>query len=192
MPPDEPVDPAAVPRDYTRRLYANVLEWYRSAEAKAQIILSLDGVFVAFLTGTLFASPEALRSLAGAFTPASWVLLAAMCASLIGSIGCAVAALWSRTSAGGSVVRTQPTTDGDALVPWFFEHIRFTRHAEFTEQLGSVDMEGEVATLAQQIHVLSGTVSRKHAWVNRGFLLAGLSFALFLAAGISYVVGVVL
>ncbi len=29
--------------EYTRRLYDNVLSWYKSADSKAQVIIAIDG-----------------------------------------------------------------------------------------------------------------------------------------------------
>lgn len=187
-------NPSAGPLQYTRRLYANLLEWYRGAETKAQIILSLDGVFVAFLTGAFFSGPADLDPILALFSPATWLLLAAMCVSLPASIACAVAALHSRLGAGrdaeGASARPGPEPHAPP-VPWFFEHVGRVDPGRLAARLREVDAEAEIATLAQQIHVLSGNVSRKHRWVNRGFLLAGLSLALFLAAGVSYVLALV-
>jgi hypothetical protein len=40
--------------NYAQSLYTNVLDWYRSAESKAQVLLAIDGTFLAFLTGLIF------------------------------------------------------------------------------------------------------------------------------------------
>ena len=47
--------------EYTRRVYESVLGWYKSADSKAQVILAIDGAFVAFLTGTIFVKPDDLH-----------------------------------------------------------------------------------------------------------------------------------
>ena len=41
--------------EYTQRVYDSVLDWYKNADAKAQIIFTLDGAFLTFLVDVLFA-----------------------------------------------------------------------------------------------------------------------------------------
>ena len=45
-PPGGALEPAIA---YSRRLYDDVLGWYRSADAKAQVVIRLDGAFLAFI-----------------------------------------------------------------------------------------------------------------------------------------------
>jgi len=54
--------------DYSRFLYEDVKDWYKNADMKAQILLTLMGAFVTFLASSIFvkaddlaASPSALR-----------------------------------------------------------------------------------------------------------------------------------
>jgi hypothetical protein len=42
--------------EYSRRLYDNIVDWYKSAELKAQVVLSLAGVFTSFLIASIFAN----------------------------------------------------------------------------------------------------------------------------------------
>jgi hypothetical protein len=44
--------------EYVRKLYENQLKWYSDAEARAQAVLTLDGAFLAVLTGVLIAKSE--------------------------------------------------------------------------------------------------------------------------------------
>src|SRR5213593_1142530 len=81
---------------YVRRLYDNVLEWYRSADNKAQVVLGLDGAFLAFLAGAAFAKPDDLRVVVHGFTAVTWSLLAVMALCLLGSIAAAIHCLQSR------------------------------------------------------------------------------------------------
>ena len=81
---------------YARRLYERVVDWYKNADAKAQIILTLDGAFLTFLTTSIFQSPDELTKITQRFNHGTWLCLLAMCLCLIGSIVSALMCLWSR------------------------------------------------------------------------------------------------
>ena len=68
----------------------------------------------------------------------------------------------------------------------FFKTINWLDHDCFQEQLGTIDREFQIKALASQIYLLSKRVYIKHLLINCGFVLAGASFILFLAGGISY------
>lgn len=183
--------------DYARRLFENVTSWYRSADTKAQVILSIDGAFLAFLTGAMFADPGELRTMTAAFSAATWLLLALMTLALVGSIFSAIACLWSRIYSRRQVHRLFDRLGVDLLeegsyapeVMWFFQFVGHLDEDRFRNRLLAVDEAFEVGTLASQIRALSRNVAKKHLWVNAGFALAGCSLVLFLAAGVSYVAG---
>jgi hypothetical protein len=54
--------------DYSRRVYERTLEWYKNADAKAQVILTLDGAFSTFLTTSIFKAPDDLTKITQRFT----------------------------------------------------------------------------------------------------------------------------
>src|SRR5688572_10570160 len=72
--------------EYARRLYDDVLGWYRSAESKAQIVLGIDGAFLAFLTGAIFTKPDELNAKIQAFSPWTCTLLGLMTVCLLTSV----------------------------------------------------------------------------------------------------------
>src|SRR5215216_1568412 len=82
--------------DYSRRLYERIIDWYKNADSKAQIILTLNGAFVAFLTSSIFKNPDELLKLTNKFSAFTWFFLSLMCVCLVGSIVCALMCLWSR------------------------------------------------------------------------------------------------
>ncbi len=65
---------------YSKLVFANVVDWYKNADSKAQIILTLDGALVAFLTSSIFKRPAELSDIIRNLTPRTWLLLVAMCA----------------------------------------------------------------------------------------------------------------
>src|SRR5258706_3848944 len=89
--------------DYSRRLFENILDWYKSADAKAQIILTLDGVFLSFLTGTLFSKRAEIYQVLHFFKPITWVFLRLMCLFISASIVSAIWCLWSRLRLPGTI-----------------------------------------------------------------------------------------
>jgi hypothetical protein len=47
---------------FAEALYANVTDWYKSADLKAQVILTLNGVFVAFTSQLLAMNGRAIST----------------------------------------------------------------------------------------------------------------------------------
>jgi hypothetical protein len=184
--------------DYARRLFDNLLKWYDNADAKAERILTIDGVFLSFLTGSIFMKQDDLTKVVGHFRIDNWVLLASMCLCLTGSIVCALMCLWSRTYRRGARAKLfrvagVDVENSDTYTPevmWFFQLIGGLNPQQFRRRVESVGSDFEVQALAAQISELSQNVSRKHFWVNCGFVLTGLSLILFLASGVSYLLRV--
>jgi pycsar effector protein len=182
--------------DYARRLYADTLGWYRSAETKAQVILTFDGILLAAFTGLTLTKRVDVLAVFEVFGHETWGFLIAGGASLVVSIGSAVACLASRTYKRGDVrhlyreLRLDPadaaTYKPEAL--WFFQHIEGLDRRHFESAIAAVDEHDEIRILASQVHVLSGNVRKKHAWVNRAFLFAGLTLVLLLVTAADYVI----
>jgi len=194
-----PVPDLASAMNYATMVFSNVVDWYKSADAKAQIILSLDGALVAFLTSSIFKSPAELSAITHNLTRATWLLLCAMCLCLAGSIVSALMCLWSRVFIGikrDSILgREQEKIRAGARryspnVMLFFKTITWLDHDAFQEQLGTTDTAFQIKALASQTYLLSKRVYVKHVWVNAGFVLAGASLIFFLASGVSYLAGV--
>jgi hypothetical protein len=185
--------------DYSRFAMTNVIDWYRNADSKAQIILSLDGALVAFLTTSVFRKPADLIPLTQSFTLRTWLLLIAMCLCLVGSIISALMCLWSRVFLGirkGSVLSLEREKIREGVqqyspnVMLFFKTICWLDHDKFQEQLGTTDRAFHIKAFASQTYLLSQRVYIKHVLVNAGFVLAGASLIFFLASGVSYLVEV--
>src|SRR4051812_12685548 len=81
---------------YSRKLFDNVIDWYKSADAKAQVLLGLAGTFLSFLTGSMFMKREELKSILNVFGPETWAFLAMTILCLVLAIGCALICLRSR------------------------------------------------------------------------------------------------
>jgi hypothetical protein len=180
---------------YANLVFANVVDWYKNADSKAQIILTLDGALVAFLTSSIFKEPDELWDITRNLTLPTWVLLMAMCSCLVGSIITALMCLWSRVFLGikrdsGLGQERRRIREGSKVyspnVMFFFKTICWLDHDRFQEQLAATDASFHIRALGSQAYLLSKRVYLKHVLVNAGFMLAGASFILFLASGISY------
>ncbi len=152
--------------DYARLLLERVLDWYKSADLKAQIILTLDGAFLTFLTTSAFKNPAELSTITQRFNFSTWLFLALMVTCLVGSIICALMCLWSRVllfSKRDSVLMKEKERVKEAQryspnVMLFFKTISWLDHDKFQTELAYVDKEFELKALASQVFLLSKRV----------------------------------
>ena len=179
---------------YSRLVFERVIDWYKNADSKAQIILTVDGVFLTFLTSSIFKDPDQLAKITQRFTPYTWTFLMLMCVCLIGSIISALMCLWSRifvSSTRDQVLmrekeRIKEPAKYSPTVMLFFKTISWLDHDKFQSELADVTKEFEIKALGSQSYLLSKRVYVKHLLINLGFVLAGASLIFFLASGISY------
>ena len=192
--PGEAAQPRSEGLEYARALYERVIAWYESAERKAQLILTLDGVFLSLLTGSLLSKPDDLRPIIDTFGPDTWALFALMCVALVGSIGSAVSCLYSRIYRDTDLARFREQYDVDVDDPesyapqamWFFQEVAALKPEHVRARLRKAEPGFELDALAVQAVMLAGRVVQKHRLVNIGFILAGAVLVLFLLTGISY------
>lgn len=184
--------------EYTRRLYQNVLDWYQNADAKAQVVLAIDGGLVAFISSTVFTKPEDIKAVIFALTGGTWALLICMVISLAVSMGASIYCLWARIYPeqklkefiDRAVEKAKVSGADDRYYPptmsCFFQFIERLEKEKFRETLRSADAEFEIKALASQIHILSGNVRKKHFAVNIGFMFAAAALAFFFISAASY------
>ena len=185
----------SVAQEYLRGVYALTQDWYKSADNKAQLILTVDGALVTFLTSAVLSNPNDLRVVLALFGRDTWLLFIVMGAALLASMISAICALWSR----GYSERQMHKAFGEAHMDpsvastyrpefmGFFQHVAHLQPGPMSERLKTADVEFELQALSHQLIRLSANVARKHAWVNRAFACAAVALGLFLAAGATYV-----
>jgi hypothetical protein len=189
------VTDATAQREHVQALYNGIVAWYEHAERKAQLILTLDGVFVSFLSASAFKKSADLRATTSHFGPETWVLLGLMAASLVVSIASAVVALRSRLYSRAELEhylarhRVDTTTEATygPAVTWFFQHLAELDPGVLAGVLRRADTDFVVRSLVASVVPLAQNVVRKHRWVNRGFFFAGMVLIFFLGAAVSYV-----
>jgi hypothetical protein len=193
--PALPTRAAPSQREHVQALFDRVIGWYQDAERKAQLILTLDGVFLSFVSTAAFTKSADLRATTSDFGVETWAFLVAMATCLLLSIGSAVIALRSRLLsrtelkqelvAGG--VNSSGQTTYRPNVTWFFQDLARLDRAILARTLCSADADFAIQALALQLVPLSKRVVSKHRWVNRGFFVAACVLTFFLAAAASYV-----
>ncbi|MEE9555576.1 MAG: Pycsar system effector family protein [candidate division Zixibacteria bacterium] len=184
--------------EYSRRLYENTLDWYKRAETKAQLVLTIDGAFLAFLTKAMFESRNNQPGFYLFHSPLTWVLLAMMVITLTGSLIAVLICVRSRLHNNKQLADYYRDLGVDVAKPdsyrpdvmGFFQMIARLRREGLIEKLPQVDEEFEVKALASQIYFLSINVEEEHRWVNLAFWLTGASLMFFFMAGISYLMSV--
>jgi hypothetical protein len=187
--------------EYIRRVFDHNLFWYKNADAKAEIILTLDGVFLGFVTSLIFINQIDLIEILRRFTSLSWLCLGLMVVCLTGSIVSSIICLWSRIPMfvrraqknyfvkNGIDVNNMKTYLPETT--FFFQKISWLEPTIYQKYMLSTGKKFEISALALDVHVLSKNVLKKHKWVDIGFFLTGLSLLCFLAFSISYLLTLV-
>src|SRR4029434_1242240 len=80
-----PPDPA-VAVEYLRKLEDSLRSWYQAADTKAQVALTLNGVFLGFVAGSILTNRGDVARTVTDFGPETWGLLAAMAAGCGGGV----------------------------------------------------------------------------------------------------------
>jgi hypothetical protein len=152
-------------REFVRDIATDLRYWYSSAESKAQLVLTVNGIFLTFLTTGMLASRSTAAQATAVFGPETWVFLAAMSACLGLGILSAVACLASRG------LRKHG-------------HLNELRHHAVNPHItGSYPPE-----LAAFFYDLTALEPRRYA--DRAFIFTGLTLGFFLATGVSYLIRV--
>ena len=188
------------PLEYARRVMEHNFEWYKNADTKAEIILALDGAFLAFVSSSIFTNQDELKDILESFTPLTWLFLVFMTIFLTGSIISAILCLYSRIPIFSERAKRKyfdtkenkiDIDDAETYKPeatLFFQQISYLKSKQYQEYMLKANKKSEISALAVAIHILSENVFKKHKWVDWGFILAGLSLCCFLAFIISYVI----
>lgn len=182
---------SAVPAnvEYARRMYDRSLDWYKVAESKAQLILTVNGAFVTVTFGLLSGSAAELRRSVAAVGVLTWLFLTLALAALCGSITVAAMSLLSRhhhhIRNDFAQLNIDPADEAtyrpEAL--WYYGHLASLRWQGVQERLRDADEDFEVQVLTYNVHGLARTVLRKHRLINAGWLLTSASLIALIAAG---------
>lgn len=203
-----PVPPAGA-LTYLRACHGAALDWYKVADGKAQLIVTLNGLVVTIVTGTALAGPDEVRRRLGDTNVFALVALAAAALSVVGALVCAVMCLYSRLGEKELRALHHSLTAGAApyaLMPevsWWFGMIASLASGErrgrptpdearsaVSAHLLTADDAFESRALAAQIPILAMATLQKHRWVNHGWLLTVTGLVAVVVFGVCYTVGV--
>ena len=181
--------------EYSRFLYEDVKDWYKNADTKAQILLTLMGAFVTFLTSSLFMKADDLLEITKCITQITWGVLITMVGTVTLTVICGLACLWSRIPL-HKYAWTEPVTKGvdkkeqspisDRRIGFFATLITLDKN-RFHSHLQQIKQEDEIDIRLEQTYYFSRNVYKKHFYIDIGFVLAVMSLLLFLLAGALYV-----
>jgi hypothetical protein len=197
MPVPAPVAPATDDAvEYARRVYASTLDWYKIADTKAQLLLTINGIFVTILSGALLGKVADVRALGDVSGPETWVFFLVAVVGLAGAITCAARCLWSRLGriARDDFAHLDVDPDDPATyrpeVLWFFGRLARLPAEPAAEMLRHADRGFEIKALTYDVMFLARNVLRKHQWVNAGWTFTAVALLALLAGGTSFVIRV--
>jgi hypothetical protein len=180
---------------YSRGVYQSLIDWYKVADAKGQLLLTLNGIYITVLSSIVIVSPQALLNRKEHLSLVTWLFLGGAAVATVISVLSAIGCLHSRLSdADLDKSRDrfiEPNSQGTsryrpAVTFWFGTIARLDRSIGLA-MLRSADEAFEFAALTEEIFLLAPNVLAKHRWVNRGWVAAGASLLFLLAGSVSIV-----
>lgn len=159
-------------------------------------MLTVNGVFLTFLTTSALAGSQQFTMAMAVFGPETWIFLSGMSACLALAILSAVVCLASRGLSRAGLRRRLAdlavTPDSAATYPpelaVFFHDLSALRPDQFADRIMTCRQDFITTALATDIIEFAPYVVAKHRWVNRAFILTGLTLAFFLGTGLSYLI----
>jgi hypothetical protein len=185
--------------EYARRVYDRALDWYKVAEAKAQLILAATGLFLTILGSGLFGKVNDIRALVELFGAETWVFLGISLLAVVGAVLCATWVLLSlhrRAAHDFASLHVDPA-DPNTYRPevlWYFGHLASLQPGSAVTALRSVaalrraDPTVEIAILSYNVVHLVRRVLRKHRLINAGWTLTALALVMLIAVAASLIV----
>ena len=185
--------------EFAREVHGQVLEWYRVADRKAEMALTVLGALIALLAGASFGNPAEVEVRTSSFGWDTWVFISVSAGAAF--LATTFAALCLRSRLGTAAIRNaieraavdRTTSDGisnpisdDARVGYWFGTLAVIDEGRAERLLRSGDAEFEISALASESVVLSRNVLSKHRWVNRSWTMLAASIATLLATAVSY------
>lgn len=185
---DKPMDNNMKNPEFVRGVYESAVYWYTSAESKAQLIITLDGIFLAFVGSGLVGSKELIEKLY--WLSASLLLLMVLSVGI--SIYFGIRCVWSRIYQPEELrkyfkkegVNVDDYKTYKPTVCWFFQMVSKLKEEEFTKRMKEVSPSFEVEALTSQAFILSGNVLKKHRYVNYSFFFVGSTLFFFVLSAI--------
>ena len=170
--------------EYARGIHAEARETNKDLFTRAQIVLTVDGVLIAWAAGVLGARPDDLARTVAVFGWTTWAELAIALAAFVVSVLSAALALYPRSMQGPG------PTPGEINFSfmWFFRHVADIDPDTFVEAAQRADAASEVRARLTQVAIMSPLMVRRVRWLNRAFAALAVALALFSVAAADYVI----
>jgi hypothetical protein len=172
--------------EYVRRAYDRAIDWYKVAENKAQLLLTVKGLLVTVFVGSLTGKTSGARP-TGVETR---IFIFASATAVVAAVSCAAAGLWSRHTINikeaFAKLEVNPANP-DSYKPevlWYFGHLARLDHGAAASMVSSADRRFEVTALSYNLVDLSVVVLRKHRFVNLGWALTASAIVFVVIAGV--------
>jgi hypothetical protein len=186
--------PAEGAVQYTRNAYDTALGWFRVAEAKAQLLLTVNGILISVLFSTLFGKITEIRAFVDTFGVETWLFLFITVAALSGAVACSARSLWSRhkrrVREDFTRLRVDPAVPASYRpeVLWYFAELAHLHVEAAAERLRHCGTEAEVRALAYNTVMLSRNVLRKHRLINAGWALTATALIALITTGTDVII----
>ncbi len=158
---------------YARRLWEQAVTWYRNADTKAQIILTLTGTLIGFVSALVFGTDT--DDLVAAFSAITWISVTVFAVAAVLALVAAIRVLVPQTVLKRVRDRQVPSGKLPALWLWRFDLIAAQNEAHFEAGLADLDATRETAALAAHAHQLATSGIAKHRLVAFGFLFLAIA-----------------
>ena len=166
--------------EYTRRLWDKASDWYRNADTKAQITLTLSGTLVGFVSALILNTNT--RTITNEFSPATWLFFILFGVFIVSALVSSFLALRPR-----SLTKDQKSTTASISL-WRFDLIQAKTAENFVTGVKNLASSAEIEALAQHVHELASEGIKKHRWTAYGFFFLTLAVLMLGAAAASYLV----
>ena len=179
--------------NYFRNVYQETLNWYKSAETKAQIVLTSNGAFLGYLFSNTLSKRDFSWSMPDIRVWANLILLLILVV-LMGSIILSFLSLKSRFKKNDLIEIAEIDNKGQTILYntdfiFFFDHLRHMKTDIVVKQVRTIDENEEIRILINNSIILSKNVKVKHVCVNYSFLLFCISLLLFSVYSVVFLLG---
>lgn len=171
---------------FLRHRFDSTQNWYKSAETKAQLVLTLNGVFIGFIGKNVFLNEkttELLQTISFSAQAVVGIMLMCIAASIIFALLCVRTRFvkldlqkYAQYDEKGNVEKY------DERFIFFFGFLGQMKSDVLIKQLEKFGPSEEFKILAHNIVIFSKNVAAKHRMVNISFLLFGCSLILFIVS----------
>ncbi|MFJ9004226.1 hypothetical protein [Streptomyces canus] len=172
-------------------MYERAMDWYKVAESKAQLILTVNGVLVTVTFGTAAGHISDGSEMAKVTGVETWFFFLVVVGALLGAVACAATCMWSRhgTNYKGTFALLGVNPEDPASyrpeVLWYFGDLAHLEMGAAAALISRADRRFEITTLSYNVVHLARIVLRKHRFVNAGWALTALAVASLILGGAS-------